>query len=188
MKWLLAGLSGCVCAVLGCLLAGWIASLCVEWYRISSFEGGAGYYVVFLALGGAFAGFAIGAVTSLVVMLQQGNFARGFGASLGITFLVAALSLGLACSSETSRPHCAETAWNSSWNSVPPGWKPSVKMRRGETWIRLDSITYGDTVRGSSYGQIDWAGLTERTDARSSPRRSSLHQHREARALRRLRR
>lgn len=163
MKWLLAGLSGCVCAVLGCLLAGWIASLCVEWYRISSFEGGAGYYVVFLALGGAFAGFAIGAITSLVVMLQQGNFARGFGASLGITFLVAALSLGLAWFFGDVPP----TLRGDSLELLvelqsPPGWKPSVKMRRGETWIRLDSITYGDSVRGSSYGQIDWAGLTER--------------------------
>jgi hypothetical protein len=47
MSWLLSILTGLLAAAVGCLGAGVVAWLCVGWYRISSFEGASGYFVVF---------------------------------------------------------------------------------------------------------------------------------------------
>lgn len=42
--------------------AGTVAGLAVDWYNVSSFEGGAGFFVVGMALVGLIAGFLIGLV------------------------------------------------------------------------------------------------------------------------------
>jgi hypothetical protein len=67
MSWIASVLVALLAAAIGLVLAGFIASHAVSWYRISSFEGGAGYFVVGMALLGAIAGFVIGLVTSRFV-------------------------------------------------------------------------------------------------------------------------
>lgn len=162
MKWLLAACSGFVCAILACVLAGWIASLCVEWYRISSFEGAAGYYVVFIALGGAVAGFALGVITTLLTSGRQDGFARGIGISIAATVGVAALALGFAWLLGDIPPTLHGDRLQLLVElQAPPGWKPSKKMLRGGYSIRLESISAVNAVRGTKYGQIDWSNATE---------------------------
>jgi hypothetical protein len=51
MGWLLSLSSAIIAAIAGWLLAFYIGEKCVTWYRISSFEGGSGYAVVFIAFG-----------------------------------------------------------------------------------------------------------------------------------------
>lgn len=162
MKWLLVGLSGLLCAVLACLLAAGIAALCVEWFRISDFEGAAGYCVVFIALGGSVIGFVTGVVTTLVVMGGQGNFARGFGISVALLLAAAALAIGIAWLLGDIPPKLGgDTLELLVELQSPPGWKLPKKAMRGGFFIRLESVSHASVVRASEYGQIHWAGTRE---------------------------
>jgi hypothetical protein len=60
MSWLLSIFIGLPAAAVGCLGAGVVAGLCVDWYRISSFEGASGYFVVFMALLGMLGRLVVG--------------------------------------------------------------------------------------------------------------------------------
>jgi len=65
--------------------AGAVAALAVDWYNISSFEGGSGFFVVGMALLGGFAGFLVGLVVSRVVARKKGHrpFLKSLSASCG---------------------------------------------------------------------------------------------------------
>jgi len=77
--------------VVGVLAAGYVANLAVSWYRVSSFEGGAGYMVVGLALVGGVAGVVVGLVASRTV---GSGFLKALGAAEGsILALVAVVGL-----------------------------------------------------------------------------------------------
>ena len=94
MSWVLSILIGLLTAAVGCLGAGVVAGKCVRWYRISSFEGLAGYYVVFIALAGMIAGFLVGVICSRVLPVSQApGFWRCLGVALGSTAALA-LSAG----------------------------------------------------------------------------------------------
>jgi hypothetical protein len=79
MTWLASSVVALVTAVLGLLLGGWVASLAVSWYRVSSFEGGSGYFVVAFALLGFVLGLIVGLVMSRAV---AGAFELGFWRTL----------------------------------------------------------------------------------------------------------
>jgi hypothetical protein len=66
MSWLASIGLAALCALAGSVCGGAIASLCVGWYRVSSFEGRSGYFVVGWALVGGAAAFAIGLVAARV--------------------------------------------------------------------------------------------------------------------------
>ncbi len=87
MGWLLSIVIGVLTSVIGCLCAGAVASLCVRWYRISSFEGGSGYFVVFTALFGLMAGFVLGVVISRVLVSTAGPW---FGKAAIVSMATAA--------------------------------------------------------------------------------------------------
>ncbi|MES2305176.1 MAG: hypothetical protein V4558_06700 [Gemmatimonadota bacterium] len=94
MTWLTSFLVGVLTAVVALFVTGFVASLAVDWYRISSFEGGAGYFVVFLALGGMIAGFIVGIVTARMVAAgAHPGFLRAQGFSL-LVVGVLALTIG----------------------------------------------------------------------------------------------
>jgi hypothetical protein len=85
MRWLATLGTGVMGAVLGLFAAGLVASLAVDWYRISSFEGGSGYFVVGMALLGGFAGLVIGVVTALAVYLRsKGGWIKTTGIAAGV--------------------------------------------------------------------------------------------------------
>ena len=92
MSWLLSIFVGLLTAVAAGLEAGYVADLCVGWYRISSFEGASGYFVVFMGLLGAVVGLVIGIVSSL---WSRPNFFRGLGSALGAIAVLALLVGGL---------------------------------------------------------------------------------------------
>jgi len=80
---------GILTAATATVAAGWVANLSVGWYRISSFEGKSGYFVVGMALLGFMAGLLIGVVTSRII---AGGAAPGFLKALGVS---QAIVLGL---------------------------------------------------------------------------------------------
>jgi hypothetical protein len=91
---------GVISAVAGLLLVGWLADQSVDWYSISSFEGGSGYFVVFLALGGGIAGFFIGVIGAWWATTRGATFVRSLGLVLavdvGLVAIATLLAWGLA--------------------------------------------------------------------------------------------
>ena len=67
MSWMKILAAAVLTAVFGLFAAGTVAGLAVDWYHISSFEGGSGYFVILMALLGGAAGFVIGLIASWVV-------------------------------------------------------------------------------------------------------------------------
>ncbi|MCW5962677.1 MAG: hypothetical protein KIT83_01455 [Bryobacterales bacterium] len=163
MKIVLAGAAGLLCAVLGCVLAGFIADLCVSWYHISAFEGGAGYYVVFLALGGLVAGLGIGVVAAGVVLAQGGGPGKAFGVPLAIVFGCACTALALAWFFGDVPPKLGgDTLHVQVELRAPAGWSPSAKDRKGETWVFLRSVDFRNVGGRAEYCAPDWDEMHER--------------------------
>lgn len=85
MRWLIYLLLSLPVAAAGGVAGGFIGNACTRWYRISNFEGGAGFYVLGLILAGA----AIGGLTGVVTFgihgpLDSHGYGRTFGAAIGI--------------------------------------------------------------------------------------------------------
>ena len=64
MSWLIALGTGLATAVPGAIAAGILADRWTVWFRVSNFEGAAGYYVLFHILAGGVIGGGIGIVCS----------------------------------------------------------------------------------------------------------------------------
>ena len=97
MNWALSILIGLLTATVGCLRAGFVAVKCVRWYRISSSEGMAGYYVVFIALAGMLAGFLVGVICSWIFAVSPASgFWRGMGVALGSTAVLVLIAGAIA--------------------------------------------------------------------------------------------
>lgn len=89
MSWLQSFVVSALTGVLGLIVAGVVAALGVDWYRISSFEGGSGFFVVGMAL----LGFIVGAIVGLITARVTGD--AGLARALGTASLIVATS-GLA--------------------------------------------------------------------------------------------
>jgi len=96
LNWLNTLVISLLTGVLGLLSGGFIMNACVTWYRISGFEGKAGFAVVGVALLGGIAGLVIGVVAARIVAsganpgLLKG-LGYGSGSVLGIAVLAAIL-------------------------------------------------------------------------------------------------
>lgn len=78
MTWLISLGTGVITAVLGALALGFLADRWTIWFRVSNFEGAAGYYVLFYGLLGAVGGFLVGVACSRhVVQGAESHFVRG---------------------------------------------------------------------------------------------------------------
>jgi hypothetical protein len=97
MSWLASLAVALVTAAAGLVLGGYIASLAVGWYRVSSFEGGAGYFVVAFALLGFVVGVVVGLVTcrAIAPALHLGAW-QAFLAAQGALVALAAIVGGTA--------------------------------------------------------------------------------------------
>lgn len=93
MTWLISALVAYICSVLGLLLGGFTASLCVSWYQVSSREGESACFAILITFGDGIAGFILGLITSCLIAW---NYAPGFGpevlGALAAVLLVSGLS------------------------------------------------------------------------------------------------
>jgi hypothetical protein len=85
MSWLTILAVAVLTAIFSALLSGIVASLGVEWYHVSSFEGKSGFLVIFIILAGLIGGLLLGGVTAGVVAAGADP---GFGKALGISLLI----------------------------------------------------------------------------------------------------
>lgn len=89
MSWLLTFATAILSALVGGAGMFGIASAGVKWYRVSSFEGGSGYYVVFLGLFGVIGGFVAGLIAARLGYAQWSHawyaqLASGVGTVLAL--------------------------------------------------------------------------------------------------------
>ena len=92
MSWAItfvAGLMGMLGGGIGMFA---IAFACVKWYRISSFEGGSGYFVIALAILGGLVGLVLASVTA---RLAHSLVGPGWYTQLGLALLVVGASLAI---------------------------------------------------------------------------------------------
>jgi hypothetical protein len=82
MGWTASLFAAALAGVTSLLLAGWVANAAVSWYSISSFEGKAGCFVVFVALGGLVGGVVIGLIASRFIAASA---SPGFLKALGLS-------------------------------------------------------------------------------------------------------
>src|SRR5215213_11539908 len=92
MTWLASIIVALLTAAVGLMLGGWVASLAVSWYRVSSFEGASGYFVVALALLGFVTGLIIGLVMSRAV---ADSYGLGFWRTMLASQLTVAVIAGI---------------------------------------------------------------------------------------------
>ncbi len=93
MTWLISFVVALICGVAGLLLAGFIANACTSWYHVSSREGAAGYFVMFMGLGGGIAGIIVGLITARIAAGQFGpGFGKELGCALGVVLLIGGVS------------------------------------------------------------------------------------------------
>jgi hypothetical protein len=85
MSWIASVFSALLTGVVGFFVAGAVAVLCVGWYRISGFEGGAGYFVVLTAILGGIVSFFLGLIVTRLVGSGSGlAFLKGTAIAWGI--------------------------------------------------------------------------------------------------------
>lgn len=156
MSWLVSFFSAVLCGVTGLVLAGFIANACVTWYHISSFEGGSGYFVVFMALLGGVIGFVAGLITSAVVAANGGATGARFGIPLAVVAGLALIVTALAWMGGDVPPTLrGDRILLAVELRAPAGWKPSNRIRAGSNWIELASVGSNGAVRHSVSNAIE---------------------------------
>jgi hypothetical protein len=165
--WLNTFLIAVLSAALGGFAGGLVATGGVKWYRISKFEGGAGYFVVFMGLLGIVAGLLIGIVTALSVWADSGGgFLKVLGLAWGIILLtggvIAAVSRLLADVPPTIDGQelllVVDVRWPADQTASP------AEVASGDAHLVLGSLA-GRVLRKSERG-ILWTGEAVQVDGR----------------------
>ena len=176
MGWLLSLSSAVIAAIAGCLLAFYIGEKCVTWYRISSFEGGSGYAVIFMSLGGLIAGFLLG----FTVAKSFGTgFLHGTGLALaavaaisGVVYLLARLGGDVPPEINGDKLHLQVEM------RMAPGWQPSNLAQAGQNYCLLTSLGGGNQRRRPRYGTLDFKNATQQDGRWIVPCQVDIHSNR----------
>ena len=155
MGWIVSLVVAVLSAVLGLVVAGSVAALSVDWYHISSFEGGSGYFVVFTAAFGCLAGFVIGLVASRIVVARP---KPAFWKQLALsTAVIVGIGLAIAGTARLSADVPPEIDGQTLFVHLelrwPDGQAPSPDMRQQKGTVTLGSVS-GSTVRVREDGPL----------------------------------
>ncbi len=97
MNWPLSFLISLLTGIASLFGTAFLTTFLIRWFRISSFEGGSGYYAVALSLLGGIAGLFVGLVCARIVAAQPApGFLKALGVSLGAALAILLL-VALAC-------------------------------------------------------------------------------------------
>jgi hypothetical protein len=166
MSWLASVAVALLTAAIGLMLGGYLASLAVGWYRVSSFEGGAGYFVVAFSLLGFGVGLVVGLFISRVGAASfDFGFWRAFLASQLTVVAIAVIVGGIARLAADVAPTLGgepmllqvEIRWPASITDSPA---TDTTPRR----LRLYSVS-GGTARNSRAGAL-WTEEARREEGR----------------------
>jgi hypothetical protein len=157
MSWLSSLVVGMLTGALGVGCAGLVANACVSWYRISSFEGKSGYFVVGMALLGGIAGFVAGVVTARIVAAGANpGFLKGLGISLAVVLAVAGTAAALARLLADVPPEIDGRQLELAVEFRLPAGEIDPPPAADDTYMSLGTSS-GGTVRRSERGSLDLA-------------------------------
>jgi hypothetical protein len=154
MSWGISILVGLITAAACALAAGWVANLCVSWYRISSFEGGSGYWVIFMGLLGLLFGLVAGIVTT---RFAGAGFLKGQGLALAVGLGGIAL-VGLAARLGADIPPTMNGEELSLLVELrcPRGVEPEHSEEIDHTSCRATALGSGNRRGRQVYGTVRW--------------------------------
>lgn len=156
MTWLATVFIGLLTGALGLLVSGFIASLAIDWYRISSFEGGSGYFMVIIALLGGAAGGVIGLVAARAIAGSANpGFLKALAVACGIVLVLGTSIGGVARLLADVSPRIdgetlfvmAELRWPAADTTDPASYP-------GLGFTRFSTGTRGHVVRKSETGPL----------------------------------
>jgi len=174
MTWPLCFLCGVLCAVLGGLAGGQLGDRYVEWYRVSNFEGGSSYVVVFWGLLGGLAGLAMGVVGGR--LFGKVSAFSGWGMSLGMVLGMAVLILGLLRWFGDVAPTLLGDRVDLELElRMPKGWVPKNSVKAGPNPVLLT-----DGVTNFQGGLVEWSGVDQVAEQWTVPVRLGLNSSRPA--------
>ena len=160
MPWAISFLVAVLGGVSSLFLAGFVANACISWYRVTNREGAAGYFVVFIALGGGFAGLIVSFITAQII---AATWEPGFPKELGGVLCVLLLIAGIATIVCRLLAHVPPTIDGQELNlevefRFPSGnatTKPPTA--EGEWQVQLDPLTRSNPGTWYMTGEIDTA-------------------------------
>lgn len=158
MSWPASLFSALLTGLLAMFVSGLVAALAVDWYQISSREGGSGYFVIAMSILGLGAGLVLGLIVARTVSGSANpGFLRATGISLGMVAALGAVAAGVARALADVPPEIdgetlmlqVEVRWPESQTTAP------VAVGRDEPSLGLHSIPrLSHTVRVSERGPL----------------------------------
>lgn len=154
ISWLASFAIAILTGLVALFTGGFVADLCVGWYRISSFEGGSGYFVILMALLSGVAGTIVGLVIARAVAAVPGmNALKAAGLALACVLCVAGGVAGAARLLADVPPELdgeqlyllVEVRW-------PDGQRPPTPAD-GPGTVRLGTLS-GSTLRRVEMGPL----------------------------------
>jgi len=183
MSWLVSLATALLSGVVGGAGMFGIAHLGVKWYRISSFEGGSGYYVIFLTLFGAIGGFVAGLVAARVGSAHwshdwHAQLVSGTGSVLGLL----TITLGIFYLGADHEPERGDRGLRVAWEirlPAPSADDPFAPKGNPAVWpddelrLQLVSVVRGKP-RGYENATFDRASMRQENGQWVLPARVSL--------------
>lgn len=163
MSWAVTFVAGIIGMLAGAVGMFPIASACVRWYRISSFEGGSGYFVVGLSILGAIGGFVLSVIAARLAYSFIGpQWYSQIGVSLSAVVAALAMVLTLSYGGVDRIPKLDGESIDSVWEIRLPAdgadeFVPSGDPRNWpdeELRLELVSVT-NHRPRGSHTAEFD---------------------------------
>ncbi len=154
MNWTLSLFISSLAGLVGLFVAGLIAIAWVDWYRVTSFEGASGYFVIAVALLGGLFSSVVGLIVSRIV---AGGADPGFAKALGFAVSIV-VGIGLFVTA-------VAFAFRDRTPRVPiPEWsEESEKARReAEEQAAFDSIPADAPIRELIPYTAEWQNETRR--------------------------
>lgn len=168
MSWVVSLFVAGITGVVGLFGAGLVAALIVDWYRISSFEGGSGFFVVFAALFGGMAASVIGLIAARVTAARPGPaFAKGLAHAVGTTVIILIAVAGAARLLADIPPRIdGETLLLHVELRSPAGDTTDLAALAGTPYVRLGALApLSSRQRASAQGPL-WIEDLRREDGR----------------------
>lgn len=155
-----------ITAITGAVCAGVVASLAVDWYRVSSFEGKSGFMVVGIGLAGGLAGLLLGFIVSRIVAARPApGFPKALVVALATVLLIAGAAGAVARLLADVPPRIDGEALLLAVEVRFPAGHPGPAAGGDREWALRLSATSGRTVRVSRVGPL-WKEDARQEDGR----------------------
>jgi hypothetical protein len=168
VSWLLSLVIAVLTGIAGLLGAGFVSALAVEWYSISSFEGGSGFFVVGNALLGGIAGGLIGLIAArLTAARPQPTFLKGIRNAVGaVAILLAAIAGAARVFADVPPEIDGETLVLHVELRSPASDTTDLRALPGQPYVRLAATApFSTAERVSEQGPL-WVEDLRREDGR----------------------